>query len=537
MVVILATLCFAQSSYASGLQNKKTLQLRDEGVSQGDVSKLDCVGDSVACIAASGVGTVTISGGSASSPTQSVQFNSGGSFAGDASLIWDLSLNQLSISRDSAHQGAAFIISGDIATQGRLATISHDGGANFNSLTLRNRLSEDFGGTGNSSYTKGDLLAASATTTLSKLAVGVSDGMVLSVDSSTATGLRWGWSNQGSGWVDNGTDINLVTQTDNVGIGASSNGKLSVTGDTDEDQLFIKGNGTQTKHLAYIVASDNTTRLAISGDGTTTIAGTGVPGMILGNGQNAAYTITMDVVGTDTKMVGTSGNVSFSHDITVSGDNIAMLTNTKGGLLAADGTDFSPLTVGSNGQILSADSSQTKGVRWSNIAQNKVFLNFPVHSAKLSSDTSCRIDGGLAPYPQWRLLFDDNKENNAGKNIAMWQGRMDDNWQGGPLTAKIDSLMITSDSTSTANGAITYGVSIWAVTSGDAVSMTTESFATENSKTQGVATVVSRDQTVTIPLTNTDSLTAGDWFMVKLRRDGNDVITGDSAVISFAITE
>jgi hypothetical protein len=46
------------------------------------------------------------------------------------------------------------------------------------------------GGTNLASYAKGDLLAASAATTLTKLTVGT-NGQVLVADSSTATGLRW----------------------------------------------------------------------------------------------------------------------------------------------------------------------------------------------------------------------------------------------------------------------------------------------------------------------------------------------------------
>jgi hypothetical protein len=47
------------------------------------------------------------------------------------------------------------------------------------------------GGTGLASYTKGDLLAASAATTLTKLTVGT-NGQVLRANSATATGLEWG---------------------------------------------------------------------------------------------------------------------------------------------------------------------------------------------------------------------------------------------------------------------------------------------------------------------------------------------------------
>lgn len=60
------------------------------------------------------------------------------------------------------------------------------------------------------------------------------------------------------GWTDNGTDINLTTSTDNVGIGGASLGKLSVDGDTDEIQLLIQGNAAQTSDIFVIEKSDGT---------------------------------------------------------------------------------------------------------------------------------------------------------------------------------------------------------------------------------------------------------------------------------------
>jgi hypothetical protein len=47
------------------------------------------------------------------------------------------------------------------------------------------------GGTGLASYTKGDILGASAATTLTKLTVGT-NSQVLRANSATATGLEWG---------------------------------------------------------------------------------------------------------------------------------------------------------------------------------------------------------------------------------------------------------------------------------------------------------------------------------------------------------
>jgi hypothetical protein len=57
-------------------------------------------------------------------------------------------------------------------------------------ITVAGTLVAANGGTGNASYTKGDLLAASAATTLSKLAVG-SNNARLAADSGQATGLVW----------------------------------------------------------------------------------------------------------------------------------------------------------------------------------------------------------------------------------------------------------------------------------------------------------------------------------------------------------
>lgn len=212
---------------------------------------------------------------------------------------------------------------------------------------------------------------------------------------------------------------------------------------------------------------------------------------------------------------------------------------TKGDIWGYTSAD-ARIPVGTDGQILSADSSQSSGVKWASIVQHKVFINFPIQSAKLSADGEARIDSGNAgstPYTQWRVLFSDHPNNVVSRNCVLWQGRMDDRYQGGALTAKIDNVMPSSDSTSTANGKITYGVSLWVINSGDAVSLTNEDYATENTKTQAVSAVMSRDQTVSIPLTNTDSITAGSFFVVRLRRDGTDTITGDSSTVSFAITE
>ncbi len=72
------------------------------------------------------------------------------------------------------------------------------------------------------------------------------------------------------GWTDGGTDVTLTTSTDNVGIGGASLGKLSVDGDTDEIQLLVQGNGTQTSNLAVFENSSGTDLVTISNAGLLT---------------------------------------------------------------------------------------------------------------------------------------------------------------------------------------------------------------------------------------------------------------------------
>jgi hypothetical protein len=55
-----------------------------------------------------------------------------------------------------------------------------------------------------------------------------------------------------------------------------------------------------------------------------------------------------------------------AHDALL--DDIAAITPTKGDLLVTDGTDLLALGVGTNGQVLTADSAEASGVKWADAA-------------------------------------------------------------------------------------------------------------------------------------------------------------------------
>jgi hypothetical protein len=96
------------------------------------------------------------------------------------------------------------------------------------------------GGTGNTSYTKGDLLAASSSTALSKLGVGT-NGQVLRANSATATGIEWG--------VDYVGTVTSVT-----GFGA-----ISVTDGTTTPAISVASASTSVAGVVQLSDSTGTT--------------------------------------------------------------------------------------------------------------------------------------------------------------------------------------------------------------------------------------------------------------------------------------
>ena len=97
------------------------------------------------------------------------------------------------------------------------------------------------GGTGLVSYAKGDLLGASAATTLTKLGVGT-DGFVLRANSATATGLEWS-----ADFVGTVTDV------------TSSTGALTIATSTTTPALTIRAATTSVDGIVQLSDSTSTT--------------------------------------------------------------------------------------------------------------------------------------------------------------------------------------------------------------------------------------------------------------------------------------
>lgn len=176
------------------------------------------------------------------------------------------------------------------------------------------------GGTGNASYTKGDLLVASGANSLERLAVGAA-GRVLSVDASTQTGLTWAVPPASGSGSPGGADTQI--QYNNTGSFA---GASQIT--TDSLRLSI-GSGTLS-NISLDVAGSFRTIQVVTADATTiqpdanksnmglvTLAGQ--PRTLLapsGGAIGQKYTLVVSQDSTGSRKIGIGAGLKFGSGIT-----------------------------------------------------------------------------------------------------------------------------------------------------------------------------------------------------------------------------
>lgn len=126
----------------------------------------------------------------------------------------------------------------------------------------------------------------------------------------------------------------------------------------------------------------------------------------------------------------------------------------------------------------------------------------------------------------WKLLLDDSQTESC-----LWQFRLPDNYASSPI------LSLSYAMASATSGKIDLEVDIMAISDGDAQDIDSASFDSINEITDGTtvpATAGYIDQ-IDIPLTNNDSMVAGDLVIIRLHRDhddADDTATGDVEVLA-----
>ena len=188
-----------------------------------------------------------------------------------------------------------------------------------------------------------------------------------------------------------GADVMLKDDGTTFGSFTNSSGELVIkSGSTPTAAITLSGaNATIEGNLTVDGNFDVTGTLDFS-DSAITNVGSIQLDSISGDGDtNTSITfsgsdvITMATGGTTALTIDASQNVTIAGDLTVSGDDLTMATNTSGNLLVADGTNFNSIAVGDLSEI-------------STVANDDVFLAVDTSGGGLKKITRSAIVSGLA---------------------------------------------------------------------------------------------------------------------------------------------
>ena len=256
------------------------------------------------------------------------------------------------------------------------------------------------GGTGTGTYTKGDLLAASSTTALSKLGVGT-NGQVLRANSSTATGLEWGLDYVGTVTSVTGSGAISVatgTTTPAISVAAATTsvaGVVQLSDSTSTTSSVLAATPTAVKS-AYDLAAAAMPRTGgqFSGDITLHI---GV-GLVFEGVTDDAYETRLIAADPSADHTITLPNVSGT--VVTTGDT-GTVTNT---MLAGSIADSKLSTISSAGKVSNSATTATSANTASaivtrdasgNFSAGTISATFSGNGASLSSLTAGNLSGTI----------------------------------------------------------------------------------------------------------------------------------------------
>ena len=188
-----------------------------------------------------------------------------------------------------------------------------------------------------------------------------------------------------------GADITLKDAGTTFGSLTNSSGELVIkSGSTPTAAITLSGaNTTIEGNLTVDGNFDVTGTLDFSDSAITNVGSIQLDSIAGDADSNTSITfsgsdvITMATGGTSALTIDASQNVTIAGDLTVSGDDITMATNTAGNLLIADGTNFNSIAVGSLSEI-------------STVANDDVFLAVDTSGGGLKKIARSTVVSGLA---------------------------------------------------------------------------------------------------------------------------------------------
>jgi len=201
----------------------------------------------------------------------------------------------------------------------------------------------------------------------------VADAMSLGGTSITATGAE-------INLIDGGATVGTTAVVDGDGILHNDGGTMRVTSAATFKTYFQEGISTAFDDLSAGDAAVNITTTA--GDITIDAQGNDTD-IILKGTDGSSDTTFLTIDGSAAGKATFNSDVVVGGDLTVTGDDIIMGTNTAGNLLIADGTNFNSIAVGSLSEI-------------STVANDDVFLAVDTSGGGLKKIARSAIVSGLA---------------------------------------------------------------------------------------------------------------------------------------------
>jgi len=221
----------------------------------------------------------------------------------------------------------------------------------------------------------------------------VADAMSLGGTTITATGAE-------INLIDGGATVGTTAIADGDGIIHNDGGTMRVTSATTFKTYFQEGISTAFDDLSAGDAAVNVTTTA--GDITIDAQGNDTD-IILKGTDGSADTTFLTIDGSAAGKATFNSDVVVGGDLTVTGDDIIMGTNTAGNLLIADGTNFNSIAAGSLSEISTVANDDvfiavdTSGGGLKKIARSTIVAGLATSSAisNIVEDTTPQLGGNL----------------------------------------------------------------------------------------------------------------------------------------------
>ena len=221
----------------------------------------------------------------------------------------------------------------------------------------------------------------------------VADAMSLGGTSITATGAE-------INLIDGGATVGTTAVVDGDGIIHNDGGTMRVTSAATFKTYFQEGISTAYDDLS---TGDAAVNIATSAGNITIDAQGSDTDIILKGTDGGADTTFLTIDGSAAGKATFNSDVVVGGDLTVTGDDIIMGTNTAGNLLIADGTNFNSVAVGSLSEISTVANDDvflavdTSGGGLKKIARSAVVAGLATSSAisNVVEDTTPQLGGDL----------------------------------------------------------------------------------------------------------------------------------------------